>query len=68
MWRKMKREYYWALVVALAGATAGLVSGGPVSGGPVSDGPVYPGALKTALVGAIVSSAVFTAIKMSLNL
>lgn len=61
MWARIGRELKWALIVALAGAVAGLIYS------LVSGGALYPDAARTALIGAVLASAALTAIKMFLD-
>lgn len=61
MWRGLQKSFFWAAIVALAGAAVGLVYG------LVSGWAMYPSALSAAAAGAIIASVVFTAIKMFLD-
>ena len=61
MFRDFRNSLRNALVVALAGAAVGLVYG--LTGG----GSLWPDALKWALVGAILASAVYSALKAYLG-
>ncbi len=62
MWRHTKRSLFWALIVALCGATAGIVYVA------VTSGPVASEMLKGAVTGAILASVIYTALKLWLDL